>query len=447
MRSSRHTRAVPVVLAALLAVAAGAAAPEKKVVRLWHTETEPQTIAVLNQIIADFERQRPDVQIRPEALAWGDLEKKLTAALAAGAPPETSHGQPITCASFAAKGLLRPVDDLVESLGKDNLIEGFRNLCRLDGKYYGVGHSAAASVFVYRKDLLAQKGLKPPRTWDELLQVAEALREVKDGQVVRWGLTLSGQPLFVNIQVGELLRSNGGRLFDGEGRPTLTEKPVLELLDFYRKLNGVLPPGWTSHSYLDTFANLATGKAAMLYQAYGRGVGYIEKYAPVELADPNHYAVADKVVGPSGKQSVAQIDSEPWMVFKQAKHAEEAVEFLKFFYKDDHYIRYLHSVPIHLLPMTRSTYRSPKYADNATIKKWRSWVDMQEAYFKADRVRPVLVTDWDDMKKPYLLEVMGSGILVDMVLDAVKGTPSLEAATKAQKRVEELLAKGGYLKK
>jgi hypothetical protein len=34
-----------------------------------------------------------------------------------------------------------------------------------------------------------------------------------------------------------------------------------------------------------------------------------------------------------------------------------------------------------------------------------------------------------------------------MVLDAVKGTPSLEAATKAQKRVEELLAKGGYLKK
>jgi multiple sugar transport system substrate-binding protein len=144
---------------------------------------------------------------------------------------------------------------------------------------------------------------------------------------------------------------------------------------------------------------------------------------------------------------VAQLDSEPWMVFKQAKHAEEAVEFLKFFYKDDHYIRYLHSVPIHLLPMTRSTYRSPKYADNATIKKWRSWVDMQEAYFKADRVRPVLVTDWDDMKKPYLLEVMGSGILVDMVLDAVKGTAPMEAATKAQKRVEELLVKGGYLKK
>jgi len=434
------------VVLGLLAVAP-ADAQEKKVVRIWHTETEPQTIAALNQIVADYERQHPDVSVKLEALAWGDLEKKLTAALAAGAPPEASHGQPITCASFAAKGLLRSVDDLVESFGKDNLIEGFRNLCRLDGKYYGVGHAAGASVFVVRKDLLAQKGLKAPRTWDELIQLAEALKEVKDGQVVRWGLTLSGQPLFVNIQVGEMLRSNGGRLFDPEGRPTLTEKPMVELLDFYKKLNGVLPPGWTSHSYLDTFANLATGKAAMLYQAYGRGVGYIEKYASPALADPDHFAVADKVVGPSGKQSVAQIDSEPWMIFKQARYANEAVEFLKFLYKDDNYVRYLHTVPIHLLPMTRSTYRNPKYGDNPTIKKWRSWVDMQEAYFKGDRVRPVLVIDWDDMKKPYLLEVMGSGILVDMVLDAVKGMPSAEAAGKAQKRVEELLVKGGYLKK
>ncbi len=432
---------------AFLALAGVAGAQEKKVVRIWHTETESQTVAMLNQIIADFEKTRPDIQVKAEALAWGDLETKLTAALAAGAPPEASHGQAITCASFAAKGLLRPVDDLVDSLGKDNLIEGFRNLCRVDGKYYGVGHSAAASVFVYRKDLLAQKGLKPPRTWDELIQAAETLKETKDGQVTRWGLTLSGQPLFVNIQVGELLRSNGGRLFDAEGRPTLTEKPVIELLDFYKRLNAVLPPGWTSHSYLDTFANLANGRAAMQYQAYGRGTGYIEKYAAADIADPEHFAVTDKVVGPSGKMSVAQIDSEPWMVFKQAKHPNEAVEFLKFFYKEENYVRYLHTVPIHLLPMTRSVYRSPKYLDNPTIKKWRSWVDMQEAYFKADRVRPVLVMEWDDMKKPYLLEVMGSGILVDMVLDSVKGMPSAEAAAKAQKRVEDLLTRAGYLKK
>lgn len=430
-----------------LAAASAAEAADRKVVRLWQTETEPQSLAVLNQIAAAYEKLHPGVEIKIEGLAWGDLDKKLATALAAGAPPDAAHGQPITCVSFASMGLLRPVEDLEDSLGKDNLIDAFRSLCRWEGRTYGVGHSPAASVFVYRKDLLAAKGLKLPRTWDELIRVAEALKEVKDGQVVRYGITMTGQPLFVNISVGELLKANGGRLFDQKGHPTLTEKPVIELLDFYKKLDRVLPPNWTTQGYTDTFSNLANGKAAMLYQAYGRGVGYIQKYASSDIADPNHFAVADKVVGPSGKTAAAQLDCEPWMVFKDARNAAEAVDFLKFFFQDENYIPYLHSVPIHLLPIKKSTYKNPTYWNNETIRKWRPWVDMQEKYFHNDWIKPVLVTDWDDMKKPYLLEVMGSGILVDMVMDAVKGMPSGDAAAKAQKRVEELLVRTGHLKK
>src|SRR3989449_8369768 len=443
----RRTLAAALSALVLVLSVALAEAADKKVIRLWQTETEPQTLAVLNQMAAEYEKTHPDVSVKIEGLAWGDLEKKLTAALAAGAPPDAAHGQPITCVSFAAKGLLRPVEDLADSLGKDNIVDAFRGLCRWEARSGGVCCSTASSLSVYSKDLLNQKGLTVPKSWDELIQVAEALKETKDGQVVRYGLTMTGAPLFINIGIGELLKTNGGRLFDEQGRPTLTSRQVIELLDFYKKLNGVLPPGWTGHGYLDTFANLANGKAAMLYQAYGRGTGYIEKYAPKEIADPDHFAVADKMVGPSGKTPAAQLDCEPWMVFKDAKGGNEAVDFLRFFFRDESYIPYLHSVPIHLLPIKKSTYRNPKYADNATIRKWRPWVDMQEKYFKNDWIKPVLVTEWDDMKKPYLLEVMGSGILVDMVLDAVKGMPSAEAASKAQKRVEGLLVQTGYLKK
>ena len=141
----------------VVSVTALVEAADKKVIRLWQTETEPQTLAVLNQVAAEYEKTHPDVSIKIEGLAWGDLEKKLTAALAAGAPPDAAHGQPITCVSFAAKGLLRPVDDLADSIPRDNLVDAFRNLCQWNGKTYGVGHYPASSVFVYRKDLLAQK--------------------------------------------------------------------------------------------------------------------------------------------------------------------------------------------------------------------------------------------------------------------------------------------------
>lgn len=432
---------------ALLAFGAGAEAQEKKVVRIWHTETEPQSVQAFQGIINDFEKLHADITVKQEALAWGDLEAKLTAALAAGAPPDASHGQAVTCASFYAKGLLRPLEDLAEAVGRENIWEAIRGPCRFEGKYYGIPHSAATSLLIYRKDVFTQKGLKPPETWDDLIRVAEAMMERdKDGRVTRYGLSVPGVGLFINIMVGELVKANGGRLFDGRtGRPTFTEKPVIEALDFYKKLNDkVLPPGWLGHGYLDTFTNLATGKAAMLYQGYGRGAGLIEKYAPKELANAEHFGVMVRPIGPSGKATAAQIDAEPWMVFKNAKYPNEAVEFLKFFFREDQYIKYLHSVPIHLLPTLKSVRRNPAYQANDMIRRWKEWQDMQYRYFEADQAKPTLIIEWSDLRLPFGLEILGSGIIPDMVTDAVRGMPSPQAAAKAQGRAEELITKLGH---
>lgn len=420
---------------------------DKKIVRIWHTETEPQSVKAFQQIIDDFEKLHPAITVKQEALPWGDLEVRLTAALAAGAPPDASHGQAVTCASMQAKGLLRPLEDLADAIGRDNIWEAIRGVCRFDGKYFGIAHSAATSLLIYRKDVFREKGLKPPETWDDLIKVAEALMEKdKDGRATRHGMSLPGVGLFINIAVGELTQANGGRLFDARtGRPTFTEKPVIEVLDFYKKLTAtVLPSGWLGHGYLDTFANLATGKAAMLYQGYGRGSGYIERYAPKGMGNADHFGVLVKPVGPSGKQTAAQIDAEPWMVFKNAKHPDEAVEFLKFFFKEENYIRYLHSVPIHLLPTLKSVRHNPAYQANEMIQRWKEWVDMQYRYFEADQAKPTLVVEWEDLRLPFLLEVLGSGIIPDMVTDAVRGMPSQQAAAKAQARAEELITGLGH---
>ncbi len=145
----------------LLALAVGVArAGEKKVVRVWHTETEPQTVAAMQEIANDFEKLHPDINIRQEGLAWGDLEAKLTAALAAGAPPDASHGQAFTCASFYHKGLLRDQEDIANAIGKDNIFEVARNLCRFDGKYYGVTHSPNTNLLIYRKDIFKAEGIE-----------------------------------------------------------------------------------------------------------------------------------------------------------------------------------------------------------------------------------------------------------------------------------------------
>jgi hypothetical protein len=82
------------------------------------------------------------------------------------------------------------------------------------------------------------------------------------------------------------------------------------------------------------------------------------------------------------------------------------------------------------------------------IKRWKGWLDVQGYYLEHDLVKPTLVIDWADMAdKPYLMDVLGSAILKDMVMEVVlENAPPEQAAAKAQRRAEELIRSKGFAK-
>jgi multiple sugar transport system substrate-binding protein len=445
-----HTSRMVALATGLIVALAAPALAQDKVVRVWHTETEPQTMKAFNEIARRFEAKNPGIKIEAEGLAWTDLEGKIMASLAAGSPPELSHGQPITCTALQSKDLLNPLDEVVKAIGENNIWEQVKRVCNVDGKQFGLVHAAGTSLLIYRKDLADKAGLKPPKTWNDLLANAKALTQSTkgDGKIDIYGITLPGDNLFINILMGELIKSNGGALFDKNNKPLLTDQKMIEVLEFWRELVKYCPPGWEGNGYLQTFQNLYGQKAAMMFQGYGRGAGLIEKFAPKEMANDKTFDVWSKPVGPSGTEPGVQVDEEPWMLFKDAKHQKEAIEFLKFFYQDDNYLEYVSTVPIHLFPITKSLRASPKYQNLEMIQRWKGWIEVQHGYLDKDQGKPTLVVNWSDMtEKPYLLEVLGSGIIRDMVMDVVleKWEPK-RAAEKAQKRLEDLLRSKGYLK-
>ena len=179
----------------------GMAFAETKVIHVWHTETNPKSRAAIANIVSRFEKLHPDIKVEAEALAWGDLEGKIMAALAAGSPPELSHGQPITCAALQAKGLLLPLDDVVQSIGEDNIWSQIKKVGKFGDHYYGLVHAAGTSLLIYRKDLVKQKDIQPPKTWDDLLKIAEQLTMDTngDGKTDIYGMTIPGDNLFINI--------------------------------------------------------------------------------------------------------------------------------------------------------------------------------------------------------------------------------------------------------
>jgi multiple sugar transport system substrate-binding protein len=82
------------------------------------------------------------------------------------------------------------------------------------------------------------------------------------------------------------------------------------------------------------------------------------------------------------------------------------------------------------------------------VKRWGGWLEVQEYALANDLARPTLVVKYEDLhEKPYLMQVLGSGIIRDMVLEATaEGASPQDAAAKAQKRAEALIKKAGYAK-
>ena len=78
---------------------AGTSAHAQKVVNIWHTEPNAATKAAVDEIIKDFEKANPGIKIVQEAIGWGDLDKKMQAALAstlgADSPGGCSVGVPL----------------------------------------------------------------------------------------------------------------------------------------------------------------------------------------------------------------------------------------------------------------------------------------------------------------------------------------------------------------
>ncbi|HET7342174.1 MAG TPA: extracellular solute-binding protein [Methylomirabilota bacterium] len=411
--------------------------------QVWHTEVEPQTVKTIQDTsIAEFEKKHPGFKIRQQPLGWGDLNTKLLASLAAGSPPDLTHLNPFMTASLYVKNLLRPMDELIRDLGEKDIHEATLKLQYFGGKYYGVTHAMGATYFCERRDLREKKGIKPPETFDDMVKLCAALTEGG-----RYAFQMPGEKLYMGfIHPAEWLAANGGSWVDARTwRPQLNSKPMLEILDYLQKMNKYQPAGWSGQKYLDTQAALATGKISMTYLSGARAIGYIEKYAPESTRDPEHFMPLLRPHGPSGKVGMNALDGENWAVFTQSKYPNEAFEFLRLFYKKEHYMAYCHSVPIHLSPIFKSMLADPAYLAHERIKKWRPWHDVMLTALAQKRVLPLGFSRPDDNLLPFLAELDGSSIVADMVVEVMVGNKDPRGeADRAQKRAEELLTQLGH---
>jgi sn-glycerol 3-phosphate transport system substrate-binding protein len=168
-----------------LALAAPVAAQAPVEISFWYG-VGGQLQKVIESQAEKFNAAHPGIKVTPFYAgaygAGGPMQQKLLASMAAGTVPEVVQLEIHATCTFASKGALLPLDELMAKSDhdrKDDFLPVLTNT-GCDGKTYGIPFNRSVPILYWNRDRFTKAGITgPPKTWAELAAIAPKL--VQDG--------------------------------------------------------------------------------------------------------------------------------------------------------------------------------------------------------------------------------------------------------------------------
>ncbi len=148
-------------------------------------------VKALQPLVKQF-TQDYGVQVRLQELDFGGIRDQLKLAGPAGEGPEIIVGAHDWLGELVANGLVEPLDVGDKEKNFDPVAV---KAWTYNGELYGLPYGTEAIALMYNKKLVPQ----PPKTWDELKQIAKRLQDqkkVKQGYVLQQGDPYHAYPIF-----------------------------------------------------------------------------------------------------------------------------------------------------------------------------------------------------------------------------------------------------------
>lgn len=225
-----------------------------------------QYVAAFRVLIPKFEEQT-GIKITLDELGYVDLYQKLTADFVG----KTANYDLMTVdivwsGEYAANGYTLPLDDFMardkDQLQLDDIMPVAWTLGEWEGKHWAYPLAGYANVLNYRKDVLQEAGIEPPKTQEELLAAAEKLTQA-DKEF--YGVALLGakgpavaQDYMVWVQ------QFGGSILDKDGKPKVNTPEHVKVLEHFGSLFKYSPPGSTDYWWDQRETAFRSGKVAMM---------------------------------------------------------------------------------------------------------------------------------------------------------------------------------------
>lgn len=269
-----------------------------------------------------FEEQT-GVKVIMDAIPWENLREKSALELASGTGAyDVLYVHPSWFEEFADAGYLVPVEECVSKEAIDGFVPDLLNAYRKDGVLYGLPDFITTQTLAYRKDIFEEKGIAPPKTWDDILKAAQTLA---DGENM-YGITFPGKKSGALASVySALLISNGGWYYDEAGKPNINTPAAIEAADFIGQIGKLAPTGFMNFHW-DENANVAAGGKAAMSLCMSVNSAWLEDPAKSSTVGKWGYVPITSNKGTPG----GLIDSYCWAVAKGTKNQDAAAALVEF---------------------------------------------------------------------------------------------------------------------
>ncbi|MDA1050899.1 MAG: ABC transporter substrate-binding protein [Planctomycetota bacterium] len=293
---------------------------------------------VVEAVVDRFNASQDEHFVRAIAMPGNNLDMKLFMAITGGDPPDVINQDDPIMADWAERGALLPLDEVASDSEIDALqkwlVPAANRLGTYRGRMYALCNGLDIRALYYNKTVLDQYGLQPPKSIDDLDEIAAATTVIQpDGRVVRFGYLPDARRLWAWGIVF------GGEFDDDEtGEVTLASRPIVEALAWmvsYRDRYGAAEVAAFRQGDQSlpgkTFPLLA-GRYTMLMDGQWRVRDIVAAQREQRRAGQVvvEYGVCPLPFPPAGRPRAGWVNGNFFLVPRGAKNPAGAWEFMKF---------------------------------------------------------------------------------------------------------------------
>ena len=260
----------------------------------------------IKNVIADFEKENPEINIKWVDVPFSEGEKRTLASVLSDNPPDLVNLNPDFSATLAHKGALYEIPQPELEQFNTEILKSLE----YDGKIFSIPWYATSAITIYNKALLQKSGVNVPETYSQVAQFAPIVKARTLSYIILPNLTENDTMLKILNKYGVASSS------------LVSSEKSVEVFDMFKYLysKDLIPKESITMTLQEALEKYMSGNIVLL-NAGANFLNMIKENAPLTYSNTD---VAPQIKGELGQNDFSLMN---FVIPLRAKHKNDALKF------------------------------------------------------------------------------------------------------------------------